>query len=89
MPLTKESKKEIVGKFGKNENDSGNTRVQVALLTKRIDELTEHLKTHKKDNHTRYGLLKMVGQRRALLDYLMKNDIGAYRSIIKELDIRK
>ena len=89
MPLTKERKKKVIKEYGKDENDSGNTEVQIALLTERITELTEHLKTHKKDNHTRYGLLKLVGQRRALLDYLKSEDIEEYRSLIGKLGIRK
>lgn len=89
MPLTKERKQEIIKEHGNDEKDSGNTKVQIALLTTRIKELTEHLKIHKKDNHTRYGLLKLVGQRRALLDYLIANDIGEYRILIKKLGIRK
>jgi small subunit ribosomal protein S15 len=89
MPLTKERKKELTFEYGTNENDTGNTDVQIALLTERINQLTEHLKIHKKDHHTRYGLLKLVGQRRSLLDYLIKNDIGRYRTLIKKLNIRK
>jgi small subunit ribosomal protein S15 len=89
MPLTKERKLEIIKEHGKSGTDSGNTKVQVALLTQRINDLTGHLKTHKKDNHTRYGLLKLVGQRRALLDYLKENDIQEYRALIKNLEIRK
>lgn len=89
MPLTKEKKQEIVKKFGQNEKDTGNTKVQIALLTQRINDLTEHMKINKKDHHTRYGLLKLVGQRRALLDYLTSEDIETYRSLIKELGIRK
>lgn len=89
MPLTKERKKKVVKKYGKNEKDSGNTDVQIALLTERISDLTGHLKTHKKDNHTRYGLLKLVGKRRALLDYLKKKDIEEYRVLISKLGIRK
>lgn len=89
MTITKERKKEITKTFGKNEDDSGNTEVQIALLSERIKELTEHLKIHKMDHHTRYGLLKLVGQRRALLDYLMKKDVEKYRSLIKKLGIRK
>ena len=89
MPLTKERKKELAIEFGTNEADTGNTDVQVALLTERINQLTEHLKINKKDHHTRYGLLKMVGQRRSLLDYLIKNDIARYRTLIKKLNIRK
>jgi len=89
MPLTKERKKELTVEYGTNENDTGNTDVQIALLTDRINQLTAHLKIHKKDHHTRYGLLKLVGQRRSLLDYLIKNDIGRYRILIKKLNIRK
>ncbi|MFC1476662.1 30S ribosomal protein S15 [Fibrobacterota bacterium] len=89
MPLTKERKKKVIKEYGKDENDSGNTEVQIALLTERINDLTQHLKTHKKDNHTRYGLLKLVGERRALLDYLKKEDIEEYRSLIGKLGLRK
>jgi small subunit ribosomal protein S15 len=89
MPLTKERTKEIVKKFGKTEADTGKTEVQIALLTQRIEDLTAHLKVQVKDHHTRYGLLKLVGQRRALLDYLTKQDVEAYRKVIKELGIRK
>ena len=89
MAITKEEKKEYAAKFGKNESDMGNVQVQVAILTHRILELTEHLKIHKKDNHTRLGLMKLVGKRRRLLRYLEKNQIETYRSVIKELNIRK
>lgn len=89
MPLTKEKKQETIKEYGKDEADSGNTDVQIALLTERIKHLTGHLKVHKKDHHTRYGLLKLVGQRRALLDYLIKKDIAHYRELIKKLGIRK
>ena len=89
MPLTKERKKKVIKEYGKDENDSGNTDVQIALLTELINELTGHLKTHKKDNHTRYGLLKLVGKRRSLLDYLKKEDIEEYRSLIGKLGLRK
>lgn len=89
MPLTKERKAELINEYGTNEKDSGKIEVQIALLTERINQLTEHLKIYKKDNHTRYGLLKMVGKRRSLLDYLIKNDIQRYRDIIKKLNIRK
>jgi small subunit ribosomal protein S15 len=89
MPLTKERKQTLVKEFGKSENDTGKTHVQVALLTERINELTEHLKIHAKDHHTRYGLLKLVGQRRSLLDYLKKINIDEYRDLIKKLNIRK
>jgi small subunit ribosomal protein S15 len=89
MPLTKECKLKIIKKHGKDEKDSGNTNVQIALLTERINDLTKHLKIHKKDHHTRYGLLKLVGQRRAFLDYLKANDIAEYRTLIEKLKIRK
>lgn len=87
--ITKERKLEIIKKFGKSENDSGRTEVQVALLTERINELTSHFDKHKKDHHSRRGLLMMVGKRRRLLDYLKEKDIERYRAIIKELNIRK
>ena len=89
MALTTEKKNEIIKQFGANSEDSGKTEVQIALLTERIRYLTEHFKDHKKDNHSRRGLLKLVGQRRRLLDYLAKKDIERYRSIIKELGIRR
>ncbi len=89
MPLTKERKTKIVKDHGKDEKDTGNTRVQVALLTERINDITGHLKTRVKDNHTRYGLLKLVGQRKSLLDYLKKTDVEAYRTLIGKLGIRK
>lgn len=89
MPLTKERKQEITNEYGTNDSDTGNTDVQIALLTERITQLTEHVKINKKDHHTRYGLLKLVGQRRALLDYLIKTDIERYRVLIKKLKIRK
>jgi small subunit ribosomal protein S15 len=87
--MTKEEKLEILKKYGANEKDSGKTEVQVALLTKRINDLTDHFNTHKKDHHSRRGLMMMVGKRRRLLDYLVKKDITRYRTIIKELNIRK
>jgi len=87
--MTKEEKLELVKKFGANEKDSGKSEVQIALLTKRINDLTEHFSAHKKDHHSRRGLMMMVGKRRRLLDYLMKKDIARYRAIIKELNIRK
>jgi small subunit ribosomal protein S15 len=87
--MTKEEKAEIIKKYGSNQNDSGKTEVQVALLTKRINDLTEHFNKHAKDHHSRRGLMMMVGKRRRLLDYLAKKDIGRYRSIIKDLNIRK
>ncbi len=87
--MTKEEKLEIVKKFGKDEKDSGKSEVQIALITKRINDLTSHFDVHKKDHHSRRGLMMMVGKRRRLLDYLMKIDITRYRAIIKELNIRK
>lgn len=87
--MTKEEKLEIVKKFGKDEKDSGKSEVQIALLTKRINDLTEHFNAHKKDHHSRRGLMMMVGKRRRLLDYLAGKDIERYRTIIKELNIRK
>ena len=87
--MTKEEKLEIISKFGKDSNDSGKSEVQIALLTKRINDLTSHFDVHKKDHHSRRGLMMMVGKRRRLLDYLMKKDIERYRTIIKELNIRK
>jgi small subunit ribosomal protein S15 len=90
MPLTKEQKKELVTKYGSSEMDSGKPEVQIAILTKRINDLSsEHFNSHAKDNHSRRGLLKMVGKRRKLLRYLENSDIERYRKIIKELDIRK
>lgn len=87
--MTKEEKLEIIKKYGANEKDSGKAEVQIALLTKRINDLTDHFDAHKKDHHSRRGLMMMVGKRRRLLDYLMNKDIARYRSIIKELNIRK
>jgi small subunit ribosomal protein S15 len=87
--MTKEEKLEIVKKFGKDEKDSGKSEVQIALLTKRINDLTSHFDAHKKDHHSRRGLMMMVGKRRRLLDYLAKKDIERYRSLIKDLNIRK
>ncbi|MDP4115021.1 MAG: 30S ribosomal protein S15 [Bacteroidota bacterium] len=87
--MTKEEKLELVKKFGKDEKDSGKSEVQIALLTKRINDLTAHFNVHKKDHHSRRGLMMMVGKRRRLLDYLIAKDITRYRAIIKELNIRK
>ena len=87
--MTKEEKQAIIKEYAVHEGDTGSAQVQVAVLTKRINELTEHLKVHKKDHHSRRGLLKMVGQRRGLLDYLKKTEIERYRSIIEKLGIRK
>ncbi|AVQ20138.1 MULTISPECIES: 30S ribosomal protein S15 [Fusobacterium] len=83
------SKAEIIKEFGKFEGDTGSTEVQIALLTEKINHLTEHLRTHKKDFHSRLGLLKMVGQRKRLLAYLTKKDLEGYRSLIARLGIRK
>ncbi len=87
--ITKEQKQEIVSKYGKTDKDTGSPKVQVALLTARINYLTEHLKAHTKDFHSRRGLLQMVGQRMGLLNYIKKNDIEEYRSLIQELNLRK
>ena len=87
--ITTEMKKEIIAKYGKTPEDTGSPEVKIALLSARITELTEHLKVHKKDHHSRRGLLKMVGQRRGLLDYLKRTDIERYRSIIDKLGLRK
>lgn len=87
--MDKQKKQEIIGKFKQSENDTGSVQVQVALLTERINHLTEHLKVNKKDNHSRRGLLIMVGKRRAFLQYLKDRDIEAYRKLIKELNIRE
>jgi small subunit ribosomal protein S15 len=87
--LAKEVKSEIVKKFGKSDKDSGTTEVQIAILTERINQLTSHFESHKKDHASRRGLMQMVGKRRRLLDYLMKKEITRYRTIIKELNIRK
>lgn len=87
--MTKDEKLELIKKYGTNENDSGKSEVQIALLTKRINDLTSHFDAHKKDHHSRRGLMMMVGKRRRLLDYLVDKDIERYRTIIKELNIRK
>ncbi|MFH0990226.1 MAG: 30S ribosomal protein S15 [bacterium] len=89
MPISKEQKLQIIKKFGKSETDSGTPEVQIAILTANLTLLSPHLESHKKDNHSRVGLLKIVGKRRRLLDYLMKKDINRYRKIIQELEIRK
>jgi small subunit ribosomal protein S15 len=90
MPaLTAEEKREIVQRFGKDENDTGATQVQVALLTRRINHLTEHLREHKHDHHSRRGLLMLVGQRRRFLNYLQKKDLEGYRTLVRELGLRK
>jgi len=87
--LTPEKKKDIIVKFQQHEGDTGSPEVQIAILTTRINELTEHFKTHKKDHHSRRGLLKMVGQRRAMLNYLKQNNFDRYRVIIDKLGLRR
>ena len=87
--ITKEQKEQIIRDYGRTEGDTGSPEVQIAILTARITELTEHLKTNQKDHHSRRGLLKMVGQRRGLLDYLKKTDLEGYRALIEKLGIRK
>lgn len=89
MPLTKEQKQEIITKYGRTPSDSGLPEVQIALLTTRINELSAHFDKNVKDNHSRYGLLKMVGKRRRLLEYLQAKNIERYRKIIQELALRK
>lgn len=89
MSISKEEKLAIIKEFGKDENDTGSTTVQIAILTKEIRTLTEHLKKFKKDHHSRRGLLKMVGQRRRLLRYLQRNDYEGYKALIEKLGIRK
>lgn len=89
MVLNAEVKKEIIDRFKLHDKDTGSPEVQVAILSNRINYLTEHFKTHKKDHHSRRGLLKLVGQRRRLLNYLRKTDVQRYQNIIKELGLRK
>ena len=89
MTLTQERKQELVVKFGDSDADTGKTEVQVALLTERINELTEHLRTHSKDHHSRRGLLMLVGRRRRFLNYLQRSDLERYRSVIRELGLRR
>ncbi len=86
--LTKEKKQELTKKYGKNEHDTGSTEVQIAMLTQKIAELTEHLKTNKKDFATKRGLLMMVGRRKGLLSYLKSKDLEGYRALVKKLNIR-
>ena len=88
MTISKERKAELTAQFGKNAQDTGNSKVQVAILTERIRELTEHMKSHQKDFHTRRGLLMLVGKRRRLLSYIKKIDINEYRELIAQLGIR-
>ncbi|HHU82768.1 MAG TPA: 30S ribosomal protein S15 [Firmicutes bacterium] len=89
MALSQTGKQQLIEKYRINENDTGSPEVQIAILTERINQLTEHLKVHKKDFHSRRGLLKMVGQRRGLLNYLQKKDIQRYRAIVERLGLRK
>ena len=88
LSISKERTAELIAEFGKDANDSGSAEVQVAILTERIRNLTEHLKVHKKDNHTRRGLMKLIGKRRGLLKYIKDRDIEEYRAFIKKLGIR-
>ncbi len=89
MPLTKQQKEEIMKKYGKSATDSGSPEVQIALLTTRINELSGHFSKNTKDHHSRMGLLKMVGKRRRLLDYLQEKNIDRYRKILEQLELRK
>jgi len=89
VSLTKEAKQEVVRQHGSSKTDTGSTKVQVALLTQRINQLTEHLRTHPKDHYSRRGLLKLVGRRRRFLTYLQKHDLEGYRALIKELGLRR
>ena len=89
MSLTSERKRELTSQFGANEHDTGNVKVQIAQLTERINELTEHLRAHSKDHHSRRGLLMLVGRRRRFLNYLQRSDLDGYRSLIKALGLRK
>ncbi|MFC1759960.1 30S ribosomal protein S15 [Candidatus Neomarinimicrobiota bacterium] len=88
MPLSAEKKKEIISKYGKNDSDSGSAESQIALLTQRIRDLTEHVKVHKKDKHTRHGLVKLVSQRKRMIKYLIKTNSESYTKLIKDLGIR-
>ena len=87
--VTTEEKKELIGKYGRGKNDTGSPEVQIAIITERIKQLTDHFKTHKKDFHSRRGMLILIGRRRRLLDYLMRINIDKYRELIKNLGIRK
>ena len=89
MPLSREEKNEVIGSHKIHDTDTGSPEVQIALLSERINQLSEHFKNHKKDHHSRRGLLKMVGQRRRMLDYLKRKDVERYRAIIKRLNLRK
>ena len=89
MSLTKEAKQEIVSAHGNSDTDTGSSQVQIALLSRRIEQLTEHMRGHRKDHHSRRGLLRLVGQRRRLLNYLQRRDLEEYRKLIKELGLRR
>ena len=89
MALTKEAKQELIGKHGRTATDTGSPEVQIAMLTRRINDLTEHLRTHPKDHYSRRGLLKLVGRRRRFLNYLQRKNIEGYRALIKELGLRR
>ncbi len=89
MSLTKETKLELIEKHGRAANDTGSAEVQIAMLTQRINDLTEHLRTHPKDHYSRRGLLRLVGRRRRFLDYLQRKDLESYRALIKELGLRR
>ncbi|HKG16565.1 MAG TPA: 30S ribosomal protein S15 [Solirubrobacteraceae bacterium] len=89
MTITAQRKRELVSRFGRSESDTGATQVQVALLTDQINDLTEHLRAHSKDHHSRRGLLKMVGRRRRLLRYLQRSDLDGYRALVRELGLRR
>ena len=89
MTMTADEKREVVAQFGRDESDTGATEVQIALLTRRINHLTEHVRTHKHDHHSRRGLLMLVGRRRRFLNYLQKKDLEGYRSLIRELGLRR
>ena len=89
MTLTKERKQELIERFGESAGDTGRTEVQVALMTERINDLTTHLRTNRKDHHSRRGLLMLVGRRRRLLNYLQRNDLERYRTLIRELGLRR
>ncbi len=89
MALTQEKRRELIERFGNDASDTGRTEVQVALLTERINDLTTHLRTHRKDHHSRRGLLMLVGRRRRFLNYLQRNDLERYRALIRELGLRR
>lgn len=89
MSLAKEKKSELIGKYGRGDKDTGSAEVQVALLTERINELTEHLRSHAKDHHSRRGLLMLVGKRRRMLRYLESTDLERYRALVKDLGLRR